>query len=145
MEMKARKNNNRKAFTLVELLVVIIIITLLGAMFALPSFKQLGKAKKDIARAKMEVIAGAIGQFYLDCQRWPDESLGLLELLEMPADLEDRWNGPYLRVSQLQDPWGRDYIYIEEGEINIGQFDLISLGADGQEGGEGENEDVYYE
>ena len=48
MEMKARKNNNRKAFTLVELLVVIIIISLLAAMFALPSFKQLGKAKKDI-------------------------------------------------------------------------------------------------
>ena len=142
MDMRARRNN-RKAFTLVELLVVIVIISLLAAFFALPSFKQLGKAKKDIAKAKMTIVEGAIGRFYIDCGRFPDDSEGLNELLVMPADVEEKWNGPYLKASELLDPWGGEYIYIAEGEVNPGSFDLISLGADKQEGGEDENADVY--
>ena len=134
---------NKKAFTIVELLVVILIISMLAAFVAPRMFRGLGKAKRDIAKAKMAILENSIGKFYADCERYPDESSGLDELVVMPEDLEGKWNGQYLKRSQLLDPWGNPYIYREEGEINPGSFDLISFGADGLEGGEGDNEDIY--
>ena len=135
--------NKRKAFTLVELLVVILIISLIATVLAPRIFKGLGKAKMDIAKAKMANIEGAIGRFYIDCGRYPDDSEGLDSLIAPPADTEEKWRGPYLKQSELLDPWDNPYIYVEEGEINPGSFDLISLGADGQEGGDSDNEDIY--
>ena len=137
------KEPNRKAFTLVELLVVIIILSLLGAFVAPQMMRRLGKAKRDIAKANMPILENRIIEFSTDCERYPDESSGLEELLVMPEDLEGKWNGPYIKRSQLFDPWGNPYIYREEGEINPGTFDLISFGADGVEGGEGDNADIY--
>lgn len=134
---------SKKAFTIVELLVVIVIISMLAAFVTPLMFRGLGKAKRNIAKAKMAILENRIGNFYADCERYPDESSGLEELVVMPDDLEGKWNGPYLKQSQLLDPWKNPYIYREEGEINPGSFDLISFGADGVEGGEGDNEDVY--
>jgi len=137
------KDRKRKAFTLVELLVVVVIISMLATILAPRMFKGLGKAKTDIARANMTNIENALAQFQFDCGRLPDESEGGLEaLLIAPPDLEEKWNGAYLKRSQLMDPWDRMYIYISEGEYNPGSFDLVSFGADGQEGGEGENADI---
>jgi len=134
---------SRKGFTLIELLVVILIISMLAGFVAPNVLKRLGKAKTDLARPRMAVIENAIKSFEFDCGRLPDESEGGLEaLLVAPADLEEKWNGPYLKKSQLLDPWGNEYLYLSEGQVNIGSFDLVSLGADGQEGGEGENADI---
>jgi len=138
-----RMKRKEKAFTLVELLVVILIISLIATVISQRVFTGLGKAKRDIAKAKMVIIESAIGRFYLDCGQYPDESQGLSELLEMPADLEEKWRGPYLKESELFDPWDNPYIYIEEGIVNPGGFDLISFAADGMEGGEGDDEDIY--
>lgn len=133
----------RKGFTLVELLVVVLIISMLAAVLAPRMFRGLGQAKADIARAKMTIIEDSLSRFQYDCGRLPSESEGGLEaLLVAPPDLADRWMGPYLKQSQLLDPWGNMYIYISEGQYNPGSFDLISLGADGQEGGEGDNADI---
>lgn len=137
------RSRMRKGFTLVELLVVVLIISMLATVLAPRMFKGLGKAKSDIARTKMALIEDSLARFQFDCGRLPDESEGGLEaLLVAPPDLEDKWNGAYLKRSQLMDPWDRMYIYVSEGEVNPGSFDLISLGADGQEGGEGENADI---
>ena len=140
-----RKKQKRKAFTLVELLVVIIIISLLAGFVAPKMLSRVGKAKKDLARPKMTIIESAIERFGLDCGQYPDDSMGLEALLSPPSGLEDRWNGPYLKASQLNDPWDNPYIYVAEGQINPGSFDLISLGADGMEGGEGDAEDIFNE
>jgi len=140
-----RKKQKKKAFTLVELLVVILIISMLAAFVAPRMFKGLGKAKQDIARAKMAIIEDALARFYIDCGRYPDDSESLDVLLIAPADLEEKWNGRYLKPSDLVDPWGNPYIYVAEGEVNPGSFDLISYGADGMEGGEGDNGDVVNE
>jgi general secretion pathway protein G len=140
--MRQTKRNN-KAFTIVELLVVIMIITMLAAFVAPRMFRGLGKAKRDIAKAKMAILESCIGKFAAECERYPDESVGLEELVVMPEDLEGKWTGRYLKPSELLDPWGNPYIYREEGQINPGSFDLISFGADGVEGGEGDNADIY--
>jgi len=138
-----RKKQRRKAFTLVELLVVVLIISMLAAFVAPRMYKGLGRAKKDIAKAKMAIIEDALARFYISCGRYPDDSEGLEVLLVAPADLTEQWDGPYLKRSEMLDPWGNPYIYVAEGQVNPGSFDLVSLGADGMEGGEGDNEDIY--
>lgn len=133
----------RKGFTLIEILVVIVIIALIGS-FALPTItKRLGFAKKSLVKSKMTLIEGALGQFMIDCGRYPTEEEGLGALIESPEELEEKWGDPYLKRSQLLDPWGNPYIYVEEGTANMGSYDIVSLGADGVEGGEGDNEDVF--
>lgn len=138
-----RTRQERKGFTLVELLVVVLIIGMLATLLAPRMFQGLGEAKSKIARAKMARIEDGLARFQLDCGRLPDESEGGLEaLIVAPPDLEEKWKGAYIKRSELEDPWGNLYIYISEGQYNPGSFDLISFGADGQEGGEEENADV---
>jgi general secretion pathway protein G len=138
-----KRIRRKKGFTLIELLVVILIISMLAGFVAPNIIKRLGKAKKDLARPRMAIIENALNRFELDCGRLPDESEGGLEaLLVAPPELEGKWSGQYLKRSQLLDPWGNPYVYISEGQYNPGSFDLVSLGADGQEGGEGDNEDI---
>lgn len=144
VRMKRIRKNGR-AFTLVEVLVVILIISMIATVLA-RIFKGLGKAKSDIAKAKMTNIESTVGRFYIDCGRYPTDDEGLEALITPPADLpEGKWNGPYLKRSELLDPWGNPYQYIAQGEKNPGSFDLISFGADSRESGEGDNADIYNE
>lgn len=139
-----RKNKRRKAFTLVELLVVVLIITMLAAFVTPRLFTGIGSTKAKLSKAKMATIENALGRFYMDCDRYPDDAEGLDVLIQAPADMEeDKWRGPYLKASDLVDLWDRPYIYVAEGEINPGSFDLISLGQDGMDGGEDDNADIY--
>jgi len=143
MERKNSKNRKRKAFTLVELLVVVLIITMLAAFVAPRMFSGIGKTKADLSKAKMAIIENAMARFYIDCGRYPDDSEGLEVLVLPPSDIEEgKWNGPYLKRSDLLDLWENPYIYVAEGEYNPGSFDLISLGADAMDGGEGDNADI---
>jgi general secretion pathway protein G len=138
-----KMRRRRKGFTIIELVAVAMIISLL-AVFVVPrAFKGLGKAKHDIARGKIGIVESALARFQYDCGRFPTDSEGLESLLTAPANLEDKWSGPYCRRSDLEDPWGQSFIYIATGVVNPGGFDLISLGADAAEGGEGENADIY--
>ncbi|MHC4742962.1 MAG: type II secretion system major pseudopilin GspG [Planctomycetota bacterium] len=142
-----RKKQSRKAFTLVELLVVIVIISMLGAFVAPKVFKSIGKSKRDLARPRLALVEGALERFAIDCGRYPDDSEGL-EVLIMPPDdetLEGKWDGPYCKRSHLLDPWDTPIVYQAEGEFNMGSYDLISLGADKAEGGEGDAEDIINE
>ena len=138
-----RKNRKRKAFTLVELLVVVLIITMLAAFVAPRMFSGIGKTKADLTKAKMAIVENALARFYIDCGRYPDDSEGLEVLVLPPSDMEEgKWHGPYLKRSDLLDLWEQPYIYVAEGEYNPGSFDLISLGADAMDGGEGDNMDI---
>jgi general secretion pathway protein G len=138
-----RKKTKRKAFTLVELLVVVLIITMLAAFVAPRLFTGVGKTKADLTRAKMAILESALARFYIDCGRYPDDSEGLGALVTAPPDMEEgKWNGPYCKTSDLLDLWDNPYIYVAEGEFNPGNFDLISYGQDGMDGGEGDNADI---
>jgi general secretion pathway protein G len=143
-----RKNRKRRAFTIVELLVVVLIISMLAAFVAPKLFTGIGKTKAQLSKAKMATIESAIGLFYMHCDRYPDDSEGL-EVLTSPMPPEGveegNWGGPYLKQSDLLDLWNRPYIYVAQGEINPGSYDLVSLGQDGMEGGEGDSADIFNE
>lgn len=132
-----------KGFTFIELLVVIMIISMLAVFVAPKMFRAVSKARRDIAKAKMRDLENAIERFCIDCGRYPGDTEGLEGLIMAPEDVEEKWRGPYLKRSELLDPWKNPYIYVEEGERNPGSYDLISFGADGKEGGEGDDEDIY--
>lgn len=137
-----RRQRRPKAFTLVELMVVIVVIAMVMALVGTNVMKRFGRAKAELAKPKLALVEQALNQFAVDVGRFPDDTEGLDVLLENPGELEG-WNGPYLKASQMTDPWSNPFIYIAEGEINPGSFDLMCLGADGQEGGEGDDADVF--
>ncbi len=143
--MERKKKKKDEGFTLVELLVVIVIISMLGAFVAPRVFKQIGRSKRDLARPRLALVEDALERFAIHCGRYPDDSEGLQALITMPDDetLEGKWDGPYIKASLLLDPWDTPIVYRAEGEVNPGSYDLISLGADKAEGGEGDAADIF--
>ncbi len=126
-------------FTLVELLVVLIILGLIAAFAAPRVIKFVGGAKSDSAKIQVERLSGVLDLYRLQVGRYPSDDEGLNALMEEPADAPN-WDGPYLKkADSLIDPWGRPYLYRFPGEH--GDYDLYTLGADGQEDGEGEDRD----
>lgn len=126
-------------FTLIELLVVVVIIGLLAGLVAPRYFGQLGKSNVSVARAQIENFGKALDQYRIDVGSYPTTNQGLQALVVKP-DGADKWQGPYLAKSVPADPWGRAYLYKSPGDH--GDYDLSSLGADGQPGGSGENVDI---
>ncbi|MFB1011069.1 MAG: type II secretion system major pseudopilin GspG [Thiopseudomonas sp.] len=130
----------QQGFSLIELLVVLVILGLLMSVVGPQVMKHVGGAKTDTARMQLEELSSALDMYHLEVGRYPAQNAGLQALIEQPSG-EKRWKGPYLRKSKVpQDPWGNDYVYRYPGKH--GAFDLYSLGADGQPGGEGDNADI---
>jgi general secretion pathway protein G len=128
-----------RGFTLLEILVVLVIIGLLAGFVAPRFFNQIGKSEVQIAKAQLDALEKALDQYRLDTGHFPSSDAGLGALIARP-DNEPRWAGPYLKKAVPVDPWGRSYVYRSPG--TRGDFDLVSLGKDGQPGGEGENADL---
>lgn len=130
-----------RGFTLLELLVVIVIIGLLAAYVGPRYFAQLGKSERSTAKAQIEGFGKALDAYRLDTGAYPSTEMGLGALVVRPNDASN-WAGPYLQKAVPNDPWGRAYVYRSPGQS--GDFDLFSLGKDGQEGGDGDGADVSY-
>jgi general secretion pathway protein G len=130
---------NNHGFTLIELLVVMIIIGLLAALVGPRFIRQEEKAKIKAARAQIELLSTALDTYRLDIGRYPTSEEGLDSLLRRPGGV-DKWDGPYLKKDVPLDPWGKAYVYKSPGDH--GSFDLLSYGADGVFGGEGDNHDI---
>jgi general secretion pathway protein G len=127
-------------FTLLELLVVMVIIGLLASFVAPRFFDQVGKSEVKVARAQLDAFDKALAAYRLDTGRYPTTEQSLKALTERPTD-EPKWSGPYLAKALPPDPWGRPYAYRQPGDSGR-DYELLSLGKDGQRGGSGENADI---
>jgi general secretion pathway protein G len=128
-----------EGFTLLELLVVIVIIGMLAGLVAPRYFDQVSKSNTKIAKAQIDSLEQALDQYRLDVGAYPTTEQGLAALNTKPQSLE-KWAGPYLKKAVPPDPWGNRYLYKSPGDH--GDYDLSSLGSDGQPGGSGEAADV---
>jgi len=134
------KYKMHQGFTLIELLVVLVILGLLAGLVGPNVMKYVGSSKIEVTKTQLEDLSAGLDLFKLDVGRYPDDSEGLLVLVKADDDLIG-WNGPYLRKKRLPlDPWNRDYVYKNPGVEN--DYDLFSLGADGQPDGTGEDRDI---
>ncbi len=126
-------------FTLLELLVVLVVLGLLAGIVAPKYFAQLGRSEVKVAKAQIEGLSKALDLYRLEVGHYPSTEQGLQALVTAPAD-EPRWTGPYLQKKTPARPRGRNYAYRYPGENS--EYDLLSMGKDGQPGGEGENAEV---
>ena len=140
MTFRPRRPGAAPGFTLIELLIVLVILGLLAGLAVPRLIGYLGGAKTDVARLQIQNLGTALDLYMLDVGSYPTTEQGLQALVEAPPGV-DNWNGPYTKSRKVPlDPWGNAYIYTYPGENNV--YDLISLGADNAEGGDGENQDI---
>jgi len=140
--MKRRKTNLKSGFTMVELMAVLIILGLLAAVVVRNFVGQTDKARVTTTKANLRLLSGAVNQFKMDTGRFPTEEEGLKALIEQPTDVENGPAGGYLETTEIpKDGWGNDFIYVLYPESGK-PFAIKSLGADGEEGGEGNDADL---
>ncbi len=128
-----------RGFTLIELLVVLAILTLLAGLVGPRVLNQLGGAKSKTAGVQIADLEKSLELFKLDVGRFPTTEEGLQALSVKPASANG-WNGPYIKGSVPNDPWGKPYKYTSPAAG--GGVEILTLGADGAAGGDGENADV---
>jgi general secretion pathway protein G len=136
--MMKRDKKKEMGFSLIELLIVMVIMGLLAALVGPRMFGKVGQSKQKAARSQMALFETALDTYRLDVGKYPTTEQGLQALRTKPSDSE-KWDGPYLPKAVPKDPWGNPYVYrlADNGEVEI-----ISLGANGAEGGEGEDKDI---
>ena len=137
---KTRKN---KGFTLVELMAVLLIIALLAGVAARNFMGTTERAKVTTTKATLKMLHGAVNLFKLHTGRYPSEDVGLVELIEEPTDVVGWEPGGYLETTEIPpDGWKNEFVYQLNPESGK-PFVIISYGADGKEGGEGYDYDLY--
>jgi general secretion pathway protein G len=129
-------SRRQRGFTILEIVIVFILLAGIMAFVGPRIFESMGKAKSSEAKIRIQQLVGNIEIYKLEVGKYPDN---LQALVRQPAGV-DKWSGPYAKEETLKDAWGNDYKYTVPGQGKA--FDLISLGADGKEGGEGENRDI---
>jgi general secretion pathway protein G len=132
--------HGERGFTLVEILVVITIIGLIMGLVGPRVLNYLTESKAKAAKIQIESFSSALDLYFLDNGRYPSSSEGLTALVQRPGSTMT-WNGPYLKGAVVpNDPWGNAYQYRAPGQH--GTYDIMSYGADGQEGGSGTASDI---
>ena len=132
-----QRPSRARGMTLIELLVVLVILTLVAGLIGPQVLNQLGGAKTKTATVQIKELEQSLDLFKLDVGRYPTTEEGLDALAKQPGNVRG-WNGPYLSGGVPNDPWNNPYRYTYNG----GKVEILSLGSDGQPGGEGEAADV---
>ena len=140
MNLRTRSRTRRRGFTLIELMVVVLILAVLAAL-VVPRIVNSGEtAKVGAAKSDLQTIKGLVDQFHLDNGRYPtsEEGLGILSARTAPSGLESTFKTLSSKDINL-DPWNHQYVYDLQGSD---QYTITSYGADGVEGGDGNNADL---
>ena len=124
-------HRSEKGWSLIELIVVLVILGLLAGVVGPKVYDKLVKSKDQIAKIQIKELEGALQLFSFDLGRYPDSAEGLEALVQNPGGM-DSWKGPYLAKTVPKDPWEKSYVYRFPGVH--GDYDLLSMGADGTEG-----------
>lgn len=138
------KRSKEAGFTLTEIMVVIFIIGLLSTVVLFNVLGARTDAQVKTARTNVTQLSNALEQYSLDMYDYPTTQQGLEALVEEPADASSAGSyrkGGYINKVPL-DPWGRPFVYTRPAERSERAYDLYSLGADGEPGGEEENADI---
>lgn len=136
-------NRRRCGFTMVELMAVLVIIGLLAGVVAVNVVGKIDKARVTQTKANLKLLHNSVTQFKMDTGEYPSEEVGLMELIEQPSDVEGWDPGGYLETTEIpKDGWKNDFYYMLYPESGK-PFVIISYGADGEEGGEGNDADLY--
>ena len=137
--------NPASGFTLIEVMVVIVILGVLAALIVPNVMGRGEKAKVDTTQITLKGVAGALDQYKLDNGRYPSmQDGGLDALVNQPASAKNWLPGGYVKGGYPKDSWENDLQYVIPGREGR-PFDLYSFGADGKEGGEGNDADIYYQ
>jgi len=139
--LQTRYRSRKRGFTLIELMVVILILAILAALIVPRVVGRQDEAKRSKAASDIASLSSLLQQFRLDCDRYPTSEEGLDALRNPPPDVNN-WKGPYSTKPIPTDPWGNDYVYEYPGMDGEDSFVILSFGADGQEGGEGNAMDI---
>jgi general secretion pathway protein G len=142
--MKKRKTRKmRSGFTMVELMAMLIIIGLLATLVVTKVASKIDEARVTTTKANLKSLHSAVNQFKMDTGRFPAEDEGLMALIEQPSDVIKYEPGGYLETTEIPtDGWGREFIYQLYPESGK-PFVIKSLGADGEEGGEDNDADLF--
>ncbi len=139
------KRIDNRGFTLLEILIVITILGILASLVAVRIMDRPGEARITKAKLDIKALENALKLFKLDNAFYPSTEQGLKALVQKPAvgRIPQNWReGGYLEKGEVpKDPWGREYYYMSPGVHNK-DFDIWTYGADGEEGGEGEDADI---
>jgi general secretion pathway protein G len=137
-----RMVRSEAGMTLIEVVVVIVVLGVLAGVVGTQVFGRVGESRTQAARTQIEQFAVQLDLYRIDNGMYPTTEQGLQALRERPTSPPEPrgWKGPYARREIPNDPWGNAYQYRSPGQH--GDYDLFSFGADGREGGEGENADI---
>ena len=139
---KRKTRKTAYGFTLIEIMAVLIILGLLATLVVTRVASKIDEAKVKITKANLKSLHTKVNEFKMDTNRFPTEEEGLMALIEQPSDVTTYPEGGYLETTEIPtDGWGREFFYERFPESGK-PFVIISLGADGEEGGEGYDTDL---
>jgi len=138
-----RTRRGRRAFTIIEVIVIVVILGVLAAIIAPRLLGRIGQSRQAVAGSNAAALANNVKMFTIDCGN-PGAGATIDILWTRPANVDEaKWQGPYVdNADALIDPWGNKYVLIIPSQHGNADFDVVSYGADGQPGGEGEDADV---
>jgi general secretion pathway protein G len=141
MNLNTLRTRQQSGFTLIEVMVVVVILGILAALIVPNVIGQGDKARVGTTKSTLSTVANSLDLYKLDNHQYPTTQEGLDALIHQPANAKNWLQGGYIKGGMPKDGWGNDLQYVAPGS-NGQAYDLYSFGADGKEGGEGDDAEI---